>query len=165
MKKALIHNNKIVQVESESFEVHPNFTWVDCPDDCDTSWSYDGSECKPIEITLDELKAAKKTENASKRYAKETSGVYYNEYFLLTERGDVNIMNATMEKIRRGLVETIEWKCGNGLYFTLTLSNIDEIELLILTHIQTSFATEKVYNEAIEAATTSEELKAIELIY
>lgn len=165
MKKALIHNNKIIQVEDTSFEVHSDFKWIDCPDDCDTSWSYDGSECKPIEITLDELKAAKKTENASKRYAKETSGVYYNEYFLLTEREDVNIMNATMEKIRRGLVDSIEWKCGNGIYLSLNNSNISEIELLILTHIQTSFGVEKVYNEAIEAATTSEELNAIDLIY
>lgn len=165
MKKALIHNNKIVQISEIEFEVHSDFKWIDCPAECDTSWSYDGSECKPIEITLDELKAAKKTENASKRYAKETSGVYYNEYFLLTEREDVNIMNATMEKIRRGLVETINWKCGNGLYLTVTALNISEIELLILTHIQTSFATEKYFNEQIDVTTTKEQLEAINIQY
>ena len=117
------------------------------------------------EIPFETLKEQKKAENAAKRYIKETNGLYYNEYFLLTKREDVNIMNATMEKIRRGLVDSIEWKCGNGIYLSLNNSNISEIELLILTHIQTSFGVEKVYNEAIEAATTSEELNAIDLIY
>ena len=115
--------------------------------------------------TLEQLKTEKKAENAAKRYAKETSGVYYNEYFLLTEREDVNIMNATMEKIRRGLVESIEWKCGNGLYLTLTDSNIGEIELLVLTHIQTSFGTVKYYNALIDASATKEELDAINIQY
>lgn len=166
MKKALIYNNKIVQIESIEFEVHPDFKWIDCPDDCNIYWSYDGINLiPPIEPTLDELKADKKAENASKRYAKEISGVYYNEYFLLTEREDVNIMNATMEKIRRSLVENIDWKCGNGLYLTLTGSNINEIELLILTHIQTSFGTEKYYNELIYTATTKDQLDAINIQY
>lgn len=150
------HNNK----------VHPDFKWISCPDDCNTSWSYyDDNLIPPIEPSLDKLKADKKAENASKRYIKETSGVYYNEYFLLTEREDVNIMNATMEKIRRGLVPSISWKCGDGSYIDLTIDNILNIELAILTHIQTSFATEKAYNEAIEESTTTEELNAIDLIY
>lgn len=165
MKKALIHNNKIVQVDSKPFDVHPDFTWIDCPDDCNTSWEYKDGVCQPIIISLEQLKTEKKAENAAKRYAKEISGVVYNGHLFLTEREDVNIMNATMEKIRRGLVSGISWKCGDGSYIDLTVDNILNIEIAILTHIQTSFATEKAYNEAIEASTTIEELNAIDLIY
>lgn len=166
MKKALIHNNKIVQVSEIAFEVHTDFKWVDCHDNCTTEWIYDGlNVTPPSEPDINELKELKKQENALKRYIKETSGVYYNEYFLLTEREDVNIMNATMEKIRRGLVDSIEWKCGNSLYLSLNNSNIGEIELLILTHIQTSFGTEKYYNELIDTAITKDQLDAINIQY
>lgn len=32
MKKALVLNGEVVQVENETFEVHPSLQWVDCPD-------------------------------------------------------------------------------------------------------------------------------------
>ena len=32
--KALIFNSKVMQVESEAFEVHSDWQWVDCLDDC-----------------------------------------------------------------------------------------------------------------------------------
>lgn len=34
MKKALILNNKVVDVVNNEFEVSSSFTWMDCPDDC-----------------------------------------------------------------------------------------------------------------------------------
>ena len=55
-----------------------------------------------------------------------------------------------MEKIRRGLVEAIEWKCGDGSYLVLDSSNISEIELIVLNHIQGSFAKEKYYNDLVD---------------
>ena len=33
-KKALIFNDKVVDVTDTEFEVHPSMTWVDCPDEC-----------------------------------------------------------------------------------------------------------------------------------
>lgn len=148
--KALINNNKIVQVESDSFEVHPDFKWVDCPDDCKTDWIYDDGLCQPVIIPEEEIKRQKKVANSAARYAKETSGVDYEGHLILTEREDINIFNSAMEKIRRGLVEAIEWKCGDGSYLTLTTDNISDIEILILTHIQGSFAKEKYYNDLID---------------
>ena len=43
--KALIFNNKIVDVVPTEFEVHESMTWMDCPDDCTpTGWEVvDGS--------------------------------------------------------------------------------------------------------------------------
>jgi len=37
--KALVFNNKIVDVVSTEFEVHSDLSWIDCPEDCTTEWS------------------------------------------------------------------------------------------------------------------------------
>jgi hypothetical protein len=34
MKKALIFQNKVVDVAESEFEVHDSMSWMDCPDDC-----------------------------------------------------------------------------------------------------------------------------------
>ena len=48
MKKALIFQNKIVQVEDSSFEVSEGFTWHDAPDDVTDEWTFsDGTFTAP----------------------------------------------------------------------------------------------------------------------
>ncbi len=39
--KALIFENKVVQVESEEFPVSPEMVWMESPEGCDTSWLLD----------------------------------------------------------------------------------------------------------------------------
>lgn len=47
--KALIKLGQIIQVEEKEFPVHPDYKWIDCPDDCSTFWSYvDGIFTPPI---------------------------------------------------------------------------------------------------------------------
>ena len=41
--KALILNNEVMQLESEAFEVHSDWKWVDCDDTVKVSWKYDGT--------------------------------------------------------------------------------------------------------------------------
>jgi hypothetical protein len=38
--KALILRGQIVQVAAKEFVVHPDYQWVQCPDDCTTEWIY-----------------------------------------------------------------------------------------------------------------------------
>lgn len=38
MKKALILNNVVVQVEDTEFQVSAGLAWIDCPDDCEVGW-------------------------------------------------------------------------------------------------------------------------------
>ena len=37
--KALILNNKVVDVAAKEFEVHSSMTWMDCTDDCIVGWT------------------------------------------------------------------------------------------------------------------------------
>ena len=115
--------------------------------------------------TFDQLKESRKAESAQKRYEKETAGVTVNGRLFLTAREDVRILESAMDKIRRGLVSEVSWKCGDGVFIQLRADNIDNIETAMLVHIQTAFVKEAEYIIAIEACTTIEELAAIELIY
>ena len=115
--------------------------------------------------TLDQLKEAKKAESARLRYAAETSGVTANGRLFLTTREDVRILESAIDKIRRGLVEEVAWKCGDGKFIRLGANNIDNIEAAILTHIQGCFDKEARITETIEACSSQEELSAVVITY
>jgi len=38
--KALIKDGTVVDIALETFEVHPDLTWEDCPDDCVAGWEF-----------------------------------------------------------------------------------------------------------------------------
>ena len=116
-------------------------------------------------LTLDQLKEAKKAESAAARYAAETSGATVNGRLFLTTREDVRILESAMDKIRRGLVEEVAWKCGDGKFIRLGANNIDSIEAAILTHIQGCFDKEALIAEAIEACSSHEELSGVAITY
>lgn len=42
--KALIFNNRVVDVQQESFDVHESMTWVDCDDNIDVSYRYENDK-------------------------------------------------------------------------------------------------------------------------
>ena len=69
--KALILNNKVVQLAEKEFEVHENLTWVDCDDSVKVGWSYkDKKFTDPDALTTDEQAAAelqKLRENRNKK--------------------------------------------------------------------------------------------------
>ena len=62
--KALIHNDKIVQIAGTDFPVAPAMSWVDCPEEATTSWKYENGQVLPPdpepEPTAEELKAQAK---------------------------------------------------------------------------------------------------------
>ena len=71
-KKALILNNKVVEVCDATFDVHSSMTWVDCEDTIKTGYSYDGSKFTSNEPTAEEL-ATNKAEHEA-YIATKTSG-------------------------------------------------------------------------------------------
>lgn len=56
--KALVYQGKIVQVALQEFDVHPDYSWHDCPDECTTEWAFnDGVFEAPVPVvpTTEEL--------------------------------------------------------------------------------------------------------------
>ena len=54
--KALILNNKVVEVAASEFSVHSSLTWMDAPDGCEAGWELsNGSFVVPAGPTDDEI--------------------------------------------------------------------------------------------------------------
>ena len=53
--KALIHDEKVVDVKEQSYEVHPSMSWIDCPNDIRIGFFYDGKTFKSDEQTPEEI--------------------------------------------------------------------------------------------------------------
>ena len=59
--KALILNNKVVDVVEVEFETHESMTWLDCAAECKVGWTLDGTILiappEPEPLTYDKLRA------------------------------------------------------------------------------------------------------------
>ena len=53
--KALIFENKVVDVQATEFEVAPTMSWVDCDDTVKIGFNYDGSTFTSNEPTAEEI--------------------------------------------------------------------------------------------------------------
>jgi len=53
--KALIFENKVVDVQETEFEVAPTMTWIDCDNTVKIGFSYDGTIFKSDEPTVEEI--------------------------------------------------------------------------------------------------------------
>jgi len=53
--KALIYDDKVVDVKEQSYEVHPSMSWIDCPNDIKIGFFYDGKTFKSDEQTPEEI--------------------------------------------------------------------------------------------------------------
>jgi len=63
--KALILNNKVVDVKENEFEVAPTMSWVDCDNTVKAGFSYDGSTFTSNEPTAEEIAEAQAKVKAS----------------------------------------------------------------------------------------------------
>ena len=62
--KALIFENKVVDVQSTEFEVHSSMTWVECDDTVKIGFDYDGSTFTSNEPTAEEIAELEATQTA-----------------------------------------------------------------------------------------------------
>jgi len=53
--KALIFENKVVDIQTTEFEVAPTMTWVDCDDTIKIGFDYDGTNFISNEPTAEEI--------------------------------------------------------------------------------------------------------------
>tara|TARA_R110001632_G_scaffold227589_1_gene362201 strand:+ start:142 stop:426 length:285 start_codon:yes stop_codon:yes gene_type:complete len=70
--KALIFENKVVDVKTTEFEVAPTMTWVDCEDTVRIGFNYDGSTFTSNEPTEEEI--AELEAEATAKAAAQASG-------------------------------------------------------------------------------------------
>ena len=53
MPKALVSDNRVIQIETAEFEVHPDLTWHDVDNDVEVGWALaDGTFSAPATVAL-----------------------------------------------------------------------------------------------------------------
>lgn len=54
--KALVFNNEVIDIQTDSFEVHPSMSWIDCDSSVEVGFTYDGSSfiSNVIELTQEQ---------------------------------------------------------------------------------------------------------------
>lgn len=113
--------------------------------------------------TLASAKQAKAASIAAWRYMLETSGVVVNGAKVMTDRESQAQLTGAYQTLKDGLVPSIDWKTGTGVFVTLTLAEVTALAQAVAQHVQSSFTQEKNLLAQVAAAQTIEEVNAIQL--
>jgi hypothetical protein len=99
---------------------------------------------------------------SEKRYDVEVGGLDMGGLSVRTDRLTVARIYQAQSLATADPTFTTEWKLGDGSFITIDATLIGQLSAVITAHIQSSFVQEKTVNASIDAATTIDELKAIE---
>lgn len=132
MKRAMIHisTKEIVQVvpQGGEFPIHPDYAWVDCPDDCqEYAWVYDGvAFLPPPPPPLASIKAAKRKAINKARDAEEEAGFDY-----LGKRfdSDAQAIKRLYGAALAAMAEMAGGAAGNDFMVTWTCADDSTIDL------------------------------------
>lgn len=114
-----------------------------------------------ITLNIEKLKQIKLAEIADKRWQAETGGITINGVEIATDRESQSLLTAAVLKVKDDPSYTVNWKAKNG-WFVLDAATILAVADAVRSHVQACFDREKELQEQVEAATTVEELEAIQ---
>jgi hypothetical protein len=113
----------------------------------------------------EDLEGAKKVSRkyfANKRYQFEVGGIDVGGLEVRTDRLTVSRIYQADHLASADPTFATEWKLGDGSFITVDATLIGQLSASITSHIQNSFSRERIANQGVDAATTIEELKAVE---
>ena len=131
--------------------------WQEKPDGYFTTEEW--AELHPaevVEISLEELKEAKKAEIAAARYGAEIAGVSG----IRTDRESQSLITGAALKASMDSTYSCRWKTEAG-FVTLTAAQIIAVADAVRAHVQSCFDHEAELLPLIEAATTEADLQNI----
>lgn len=167
--KALILDNKVIQVESVSFPVAEPLKWITCP--IGTQVGYDVLDdvavapSEPV-VSFEDTKAAKLKELSSLRYTIETGGFMYGGYKINTDdRSKTLLMGARIEareKLDIGGTFSLNWKTEDG-FVQLSAEIIITMSDAVRVFVQACFDAERSHFLAIESLQTVSEIQQYDI--
>ena len=105
--KALIYNEKVVQVQETTFEVADPLFWVDCPDDCVPGWTYiDGVIAPPVITPPDVEQILNDYKYGIQAYLNEVAAQRQYESSLYC----ISYLNSTIDAWRNEALAFLEWR-------------------------------------------------------
>ena len=118
----------------------------------------------PPEPTLDELKAQKKAAIAAARYEAEIAGTVVDGVTIDTGRDSQALITGAALAAVIDSTYSLNWKTESG-FIHLTAPEIIAVAQAVRAHVQTCFDHEGELVSLVDAAQTSEELDAIEIVF
>lgn len=118
----------------------------------------------PPEPTLDELKAQKKAEIASVRYAAETAGTIVNGTTIDTGRDSQALITGAALAAVIDSEYSLNWKTEAG-FIHLTAPELIAVAQAVRAHVQSCFDREGELVALVDAAQTAGELDAIDISF
>lgn len=155
MKKALVYNNIVIQVEKKKFPVAAPLKWKNCPDNCKAGWKiHEGElvEYTPDEIVTLEIEKAEKVTGSITlcRDTKLFGGISVNGIDVQTDDLSQQRLMAARIIAKEDPTYTVNWKSQNG-FITLTSPMIVFLADAVRSHVQKCFDAEKIVTERHEA--------------
>ncbi len=151
MKKALINDGLVIQVEKKAFPVAAPLTWMDCSNDCQSGWKI--HEDIIVEYTPDEIIAleAEKAELVTQsitlcRDQKLFGGIFVNGINVQTDDLSQQRLMAARIIAKEDADYIVNWKSENG-FVTLTSPMIVFLADAVRAHVQKCFDVEKIITE------------------
>lgn len=116
----------------------------------------------PPTPTLASVKADKLAHIAFWRFAQEVGGVTVGVTRILTDRESQATVSNAFTSLTAGLITHVDWKSASG-FVSLGLPEITAIAQAVAQHVQACFTAESLLVAEVEAATTIEQVEAIEV--
>jgi hypothetical protein len=168
MKRALIHTatKKVVQVVSQGgeFPVHPDYAWLDCPDECMAyTWGYDGvAFSPPAPPPLASIKAAKRKAINAARDAEESAGFdYLGKRFDSDLQGIKRLYGAIMAALVAPGNFDVQWTTSDGSTITLNKGQLTALPLVMAAASNSLHAKARNLKAQINAAQSASEVDAV----
>ena len=165
MKKALVLEDKVIEVADTTFPVNPSLKWIDCLDNTEAGWLVENNQViEPLVTspTLEEVKAAKLNDLASYRYTREVRGFTFNGQRISTDdRAKTLLMGARLEATENPL-STLNWKTDKG-FVVLNAAAIIAISNAVRAFVQACFDKEKAHSDAIQLLSTVESVESYDI--
>jgi len=146
--KALIFENKVIQIETDTFDVAEPLIWVDCTDDCKTGWIVKNGELTPY-IKPTPTIYERKAELAKIRYEHEIGGTTVAGITITTDREDQAMLNSAYTAVQLDPAKVIDYKTTNG-WIQVDAATITTMARAVINHVQACFSRERELSEMLD---------------
>ena len=113
--------------------------------------------------TLEELRVQKLAELAALRWEKETGGTQFNGMPVATDAVSQTKYIGAVVGAQIDPNAVINWKMADGTFVPLDASAITAVAMAVRAHVQACFDNEAELKAQIEAASTADEIAAVDL--
>ena len=113
--------------------------------------------------TLEDLRGRKLDELAALRWEKETGGTLFNGMAVATDAVSQTKYIGAVVGAQIDPDAVINWKMADGTFVALDAQAITAVAMAVRAHVQACFDNEAELKAQIEAATTAEEIAAVDL--